>query len=243
MNGWPEVKELVANEVRPHFNFRESITFSQGLLLKGEQLIVPSSMRKEMRALIHQGHLGIEKCKIGARKVFYWPQMTNEITDLVSSCDACMTYRNRQQRETLISHEIPSEPWIKVGTDCFHLKNNCYVIVVDYHSKFFELSKIPNLESSTVIKATKEIFSRHGIPKFVFSDNGPEFASLEYKEFATEWDFVHDSSSPYFPQSNGQVERTIQTVKRALKKAMYSNEDQYLALLALRTTPVKNSTV
>ena len=189
MNGWPEVKELVTNEVRPYFNVKESITFSRGFLLKGEQLIVPSSMRKEMRTLIHQGHLGIEKCKIRARKVFYWPQMNNEITDLVSNCDACMTYRNRQQRETLISHEIPSEPWIKVGTDCFHLKNKCYVIVVDYHSKFFELSKIPNLESSNVIKATKEIFSRQGIPKFVFSDNGPEFASLEYKDFATEWDF------------------------------------------------------
>ena len=70
MNGWPEVKELVADEVRPSFNFRESITFFRGPLLKGEQLIVPLSMRKEMRALIHQGHLGIEKCKIRARTVF-----------------------------------------------------------------------------------------------------------------------------------------------------------------------------
>ena len=51
----------------------------------------------------------------------------------------------------------------------------------------------------------------------------------------------HDSSSPYFPQSNGQVERTIQTVKRTLEKAMHSDEDQNLALLVLRTTPVKNS--
>ena len=161
--------------------------------------------------------------------------MKNEITDLVSNCDACMTFRNRQQRETLISHEIPSEPWIKVGTDCFHLKNKCYVIVVDYQSKFFELSKIPDLENSAVIKATKEIFSRQGIPKIVFSDNGPEFASLEYKNFATEWDFSHVSSSPYFPQSNGQVERTIQTVKSTLKKAMHSDEDQNLALLALRS--------
>ncbi len=53
MNGWPEVKELVLNELRPYFNFRESITFSRGLLLKAEQLVIPSSLRKEMCALVH----------------------------------------------------------------------------------------------------------------------------------------------------------------------------------------------
>ena len=73
------------------------------------------------------------------------------------------------------------------------------MVVVDYHSKLFELSKVPNLERSTVIKATKEIVSRQGIPTFVCSDKSRDFASLENKDFATEWNFVHDSSSPYFP--------------------------------------------
>ena len=68
--------------------------------------------------------------------------------------------------------------------------------------------------SSTVIKKTKELFARHGIPKVVFNDHGPEFDSSEYKDFSKRWDFVHDTSCPKFPQSNGQVERTIQTVKR-----------------------------
>ena len=72
------------------------------------------------------------------------------------------------------------------------------MIVVDYYSKFFGLSKVPNLDRSIVIKATKEIFSGQGISKFVFSDKGPDFASLESK-VATEWDIFHDSSSPYFP--------------------------------------------
>jgi len=64
-------RDLFANEVKPYFNCRESVTFSYGLLLKGELPIVPSPMRKEMRALIHQGLLDIQKCKIRARKVFY----------------------------------------------------------------------------------------------------------------------------------------------------------------------------
>ena len=99
------------------------------------------------------------------------------------------------------------------------------------------------MHSSTVIKKTKGVFARQGIPKVVFSDNGPEFDSLESKDFSKRWDFVHDTSSPKFPQSNGQVERTIQTVKRTLKKAAASHQDPYLALLAIRTTPVKGQVI
>ena len=72
------------------------------------------------------------------------------------------------------------------------------------------------------------------------SDNGPEFALSEYKQFAKNWDFDHDTSNPGYPQSNGFIERTIQMVKPTLKKALRNNEDPYLAVLALRTTPQKN---
>ena len=44
-------------------------------------------------------------------------------------------------------------------------------------------------------------------------------------------------SSPHFSQSNGFVERAIQTVKKSLKKAHDGNEDLYLTLLILNTTP------
>ena len=55
--------------------------------------------------------------------------------------------------------------------------------------------------------------------------------------FAKSWGFDHDFSSPEYPQSNGMVERTIQTVKKTLRKVKLSNNDPYLAILALRTTP------
>ena len=90
VNGWPE-KKNVPLEVRPYFNCRDEISYSHGLLLKGEKIIVPSSLRKEMRTLIHQGHLGIEKCKTRARDTFYWPGMNQEITDLVANCETCLT--------------------------------------------------------------------------------------------------------------------------------------------------------
>lgn len=142
--------------------------------------------------------------------------------------------------ETMIPHKISSEVWSKVGTDLFTLRNKDYLIVADYNTKFFEISELPNTLASTVIAHTKNIFARFGIPKSVISDNGPQFTSQEYKLFSQQWDFAHTTSSPEFPQSNGFIERTIQTVKHSLTKALSSEEDPYLALLALRTTPGKD---
>ena len=86
----------------------------------------------------------------------------------------------------------------------------------------------------------KKLFAIHGIPKEVFSDNGTQFSSHEFKEFARAWDFVHRTSSPEYPQSNGLVERNVQTVKRLWKKSKITGEDPYLTMLNLNTTPNKD---
>ena len=107
LNGWPNNKSQVDPAVRPYFSFRDEITIYQDVLLKGDRIIVPTTLRNEMRQKIHHGHLGIEKCKARARSTLYWPGMANEIVDIVSNCDACMENRNYQTSEELIPHEIP----------------------------------------------------------------------------------------------------------------------------------------
>ena len=66
-----------------------------------------------------------------------------------------------------------------------------------------------------------------------FSDNGPQYVSQEFTDFARSYDFCHVTSSPHFPQSNGQAERTVRTIKRLLKEL----DDPLMALLTYRTTP------
>ena len=51
------------------------------------------------------------------------------------------------------------------------------------------------------------------------------------------WDFDHVTSSPRYPQSNGLVEKTVQTIKRILKKAQSSGKNPYISVLEYRTTP------
>jgi len=80
----------------------------------------------------------------------------------------------------------------------------------------------------------KSMFGRHGIPEIIISDNGPQYSSHEFTEFASNYDFQHVISSPYHPQRNGEVERAVKTVKKLLRNSHDSN----LALLAYRSTPL-----
>ena len=172
--GWPNKKSDLTEDIKPYFGIRDEITEMNGILMKGERVIVPSSLRKEMKARIHEGHLGNEKCKARARETMFWPGINGEITEMVQQCSACLATRVYQQKEPLNSHEVPAKPWQKVGADLFHFKDNDYLIVVDYFSNFPEVALLKGTTRSTVITHMKSIFARHGIPEIVISDNGPQ---------------------------------------------------------------------
>ncbi|KAJ8414469.1 hypothetical protein AAFF_G00053390 [Aldrovandia affinis] len=64
----------------------------------------------------------------------------------------------------------------------------------------------------------------------------PQFASESFRKFAQDWSFSHVTSSPHFPQSNGEAERAVRTIKGILKKS----SDPYLGLIAYRVAPLAN---
>uniref|UniRef100_A0A9J8B237 Gypsy retrotransposon integrase-like protein 1 n=1 Tax=Cyprinus carpio carpio TaxID=630221 RepID=A0A9J8B237_CYPCA len=76
-----------------------------------------------------------------------------------------------------------------------------------------------------------------GIPDIVISDNGPQFSSQEFQKFSDHWAFLHKTSSPGYPQSNGKAESAVKTAKRLMRKAQMSRQDPYLAILDHRNTP------
>ena len=232
-NGWP------VGSCPLFYNIRGELSVVDGLLLKQNRIVIPQQLRQDLLQRIHEGHLGVEKCKRRARDTVYWPGINKDIERMISRCETCQKHRNKQPKEPMVLADVPTAPWHKVGMDLFHLKGKDYLVVIDYYSNFPEMALLANTSSSCVITHVKSIFSRQGIANIVHSDNGPCFNSKEWQRFAEQYDFKHVTSSPLYPQSNGKAEKGVHILKQLLKKAADSDSDPYLALLSYRATPLE----
>jgi transposase InsO family protein len=162
----------------------------------------------------------------------WWPGVSQQVRQAVEQCKECAKETSKR-KEPLIITPLPEYPWQMVGADLFELNKDQYLLIVDYFSRYPEVIKLSSTTSAAVVNVMKSIFSRHGIPEIVRSDNGPQFSAEEFAKFANCFGFQHVTSSPRYPQSNGQVERMVQTMKRMIQKS----DDPYLAIMSYRATP------
>ena len=112
--------------IREYWAYRDELSAQNGVLFKGSRVIIPNSMRPEMLVRKHSSHLGAESCLRKARDVFYWPNMSNEIRDMVGQCSACNEYHQSQCKEPHMTHEVPECPWSRVAMDIFTLNGEDY---------------------------------------------------------------------------------------------------------------------
>ena len=237
LDGWPKSIKGIPAEARPYWNIRDELHIAEGVIFVGERVVIPEQLRKQMLLLVHESHLGAEKCKARARTVMYWPGMAQDIENVVSKCSVCLKYSNSQAKEPMIPHEIKDGRWRKIAMDIMTYHGNDFLVIVDYYSKYPEFSQLPDKTAKTIVAHTKSVCSRHGIPEEIVSDNMP-FGSREFREYAREWGIKVTTSSPGYAQSNGQAERYVQTLKNLFKKADEDGRDPYLALLEYRNTPI-----
>ena len=119
ITGWPEERKDLPEQLVPFFSYRDELAVQDGLLFKSNRVVIPRKLRADMLQKIHTSHLGIDGCLRRARECLFWPHMSYDIKQFIASCDICRTFETSQQKETLMSHELPSRPWEKVGTDLF----------------------------------------------------------------------------------------------------------------------------
>ena len=168
------------------------------------------------------------------RESVWWPGIGRQLEELVNECPVCRKYR-RNHVEPVIASELPDYPWQKVASDQLFWKGKIYILVVDYYSHYVEVSPLASTTSQSIIASLKTIFSRFGIPETFISDNGPNYVSKDFVNFAKDYGFTHVTSSPLYAQANGEAERAVRTVKRLFDKCPVP----HLALLAYRSTPLE----
>ena len=162
ITSWPH-KSRIDEALKPYWEARGKLTLHDHLLLYNARVVVPASMQKEMLGKLHEGHQGIQRCRMRAKISVWWPGISSHIDDFVKACHHCAKHKT-PQREPLIPSVLPAYPWQRISTDLFVLNGHTFMVVVDYFSRFPEVSKLTSTTSKSIISVLKTLFSRFGIP-------------------------------------------------------------------------------
>ncbi len=242
IQGWPaSIKELPP-DLHPYWTFCESITVADGLLQKGNRIIIPECERKQILDQIHCGYLGIQKCLQLTKCTVFWQKLYAELKDLISNCKICLKYsaanwKDSKQIGPQLGHEVPAQPWQNLATDLFTFDGHNYLLIVDYMSYFPIICKLKDLTARHVTEHIKAIFSELGIPASIVSDNGPCYASEYFQNAMKNLGVMHITTSPHHHQSNGLAEGYVCIIKSLLAKAKETGNDPQVVMTIYRTTP------
>ena len=178
--GWPEDRKNLPQKAIPYFHFRDELSVQDGLIFKGSRTVVPAETRKEIHEALHIPHCGIEESLRRACKCVYWPGMNSDLKEYFQKCELCNSHGQKQQKETLVSHEATDRPFEKIGVDLIEL-NKCNYLDVDYFSNFWEVDPLMSATTAAIVRKLKGHFACYGIPLFLLSDNSPQVSSQEFK--------------------------------------------------------------
>ena len=238
MHGWPSTIREDPSEIQPYWTFGEELTVEDGIVLKGNHIVIPHKKHLATLHLIHEGHEGLNKCKLGTKDTVYWPGTNDQLEKLILTCELCLRYSHskcKQKPSSCLGQEIPLHPWTKL--DIFHFESASYLLVVDYTSRFLVVCKLSSMTGQHVANQCKLVFSEYGWPETLISDNGPCYTSQAFTSITKSYNVNHITSSPHYPQSNGPAEKYVQIVKSLFYKDK-EDKDFYKCLMIYHNTPL-----
>ena len=190
--------------------------------MKGTGIVIPNRKCQSFLHLIHEGHLGLAKCKLRLKDTVNWLGLNEDLEKLVLNCGLCLKYshsKHKQKPSSSLGQEIPVHPWTKLATDIFHFEGSSYLLLVDYTSRFPVVHKLSSMTGKHVANQCKLIFSEYGWPETLTSDNGQCYTSQAFISVMQSYNVSHITSSPHYPQSNGLAEKYVQIMKSLFYKA------------------------
>lgn len=227
----------------PFKPFEMELCFKGDILLRGTRMYMPASLQTRAMELAHEGHPGMSLMKRRLRAKSWWPKMDQQIERFVKQCAGCTLVSAPPPPEPMRRTELPSQPWQHLAMDFLGpLPSGHHIFVlVDYFSRYFEMEIMTKIDSKATIDRLKFIFARFGFPFTVTADNGRQFVSLEMREYFEQNNIRLISTTPFWPQMNGEVERQNSSL---LKRLIISQnlkgdwrEDLHQYLLMYRSTP------
>lgn len=207
--------------------FENELWMYEGILLRGNKIVIPSKLRSQVLAAAHEGHPGIVNMKARLRTKVWWPKIDKDAENVVRNCRGCTLVSRCDPPVPIKRRELPSQAWIDTAVDFLGpLPSGDYLfVIIDYFSRYKEIKIVKSITAKDTINVLKEIFSRLGIPFSITCDNGRQFISHEFVVFCKERDIKIFNTIPYWPQQNGEVERQNRDILKRLKISQLEKSD------------------
>ena len=171
MDGFPTSISKCPEIIISYFPYREELTVYNGLVLKENCIVIPAILRNDLLIVVYESHLGICKTLDHVRTCIFWPNITNDIKDMISHSRACAQHQDKQPSETTVS-EPELKPWTSLSINNFEHKGRHYLINLDRCTKFVVVKCVHSYDANTTTETMCEVFSEFGLPDNICSDRG-----------------------------------------------------------------------
>lgn len=245
LNDWEKSKMDI--DIKPFYSIKDELYLVDNLIYRMHQLVVPKSLqRKCIKAAHSMGHFGMSKCKAMLRRKYWFQEMNNMIEKIIGQCKECQITTKQHTEEPVKLMEIPQKVWSVISVDFGgpYPDGSYYLVVIDKRSRYPEVELLHSTALKPTCEKLKKMFSTHGIPHRLESDNGPPFNSYGFEEFAKREGFYHHRVTPLHPRANGEAESFMKLLNKIqqishLKKL--NNSEKVAAvqdmLVGYRSTP------
>ena len=213
------------------------------LILRGTRIIIPSKLIPRVLSLAHEGHPGIVSLKQRLRSKVWWPGIDREAETFCKTCHGCQLVSSPANPEPIKSTSLSSGPWQDLAIDLLGPLplGESVLVIIDYFSRYHGVEIMRSSTSEKVVECLEKIFTTHGLPQSLQSDNGPKFRPEVFERYSEDNSIEHRKTTPLWPQANGEVERQNKSLLKRMKIAQAQGKEwkkevrKYL--VAYRSTP------
>ena len=229
----PMIGEVGAERIKKnsklhmYYNVFSELSVINDLVLRGNQIVVPTSLQEKVLDICHEGHLGIVKSKQRLRSKVWFPGIDKKMEAKIRGCIPCQSSVSKSTREPLVMTEAPERVWQRVAVDFSgpYPSGEMIFVCIDEKSRFPEVEIVKSTSFNEVELAMQKIFTRYGYPERLKSDNGAPFNSYQFKEYCQIHGIKHHRVTPLWPEANGLVENFMKVINKANKAATTEGKD------------------
>jgi len=237
------LRDLPQENAHSAYHLENDLLFlrEDGRMCIPNQPEVKTTLLKEVHDSALAGHPGMDKTYTRLAQIAYWPNMRKHVEKYVKSCHTCRVSKIQTSKPNglLQPLPIPDRPWTHIAMDLvIHLprtkrQNNAIAVFVD---RFSKAAHFVACQSSCSAQDLADLFFKnvvrlHGVPTSIVSDRDTRFCSQFWTSLFSRLGTRLDLSTAHHQQTDGQSERTIQTLEQYLRVFVnkdHSNWDELL---------------